>query len=162
MSRRDQIRMTDDEVREFLDGERTVHLATIGPDGAPHLTTLWYGLVDGKIAVWTYAKSQKVKNLQRDPRITALVEAGDSYAQLRGVQIRGVARLSSERDDVMRVAEAVYARNGDRFGGVQYGDEALDEGSRQALEAMSTKRVAIVVEPEDVVTWDHAKLQGAY
>lgn len=162
MSRRDQIRMTDDEVREFLDGERTVHLATIGPDGAPHLTTLWYGLVDGKIAVWTYAKSQKVRNLQRDPRITALVEAGDRYAKLRGVQIRGVARLSSERDDVMRVAEAVYARNGDRFGAVQYQGEALDEGSRQALEAMSAKRVAIVVEPEHVVTWDHAKLQGAY
>lgn len=154
--------MTDDEVAAFLDAHRTVHLATIGPDGAPHLTTLWYGLVDGKVAVWTYAKSQKVKNLERDSRVTALVESGDSYAELRGVQLRGRASVSSDRDTVMRVAEAVYERNAQRFGQVEYQGGGLDRGSREVLEKMSEKRAAIVVEPEHVVSWDHRKLGGTY
>ncbi len=154
--------MTPDEVAAFLDDNRTVHMATIGPDGAPHLTTLWYGLVGGRIAVWTYSRSQKVKNLERDPRITALVEGGDSYAELRGVQIRGTASVSGDRDTVMQVAEAVYSRNAERFGDVEYQGEGLDREARGVLEQMSTKRVAIVVEPDDVVSWDHRKLGGVY
>ncbi|MBI2170044.1 MAG: pyridoxamine 5'-phosphate oxidase family protein [Actinobacteria bacterium] len=162
MSRRSQVQMTDEEVAAFLDGNRTVHLATNGPDGFPHLTTLWYGCVDGRIAVWTYRKSQKVRNLERDPRITALVEAGEQYAALRGVMIRGKARMSTERDDVMAAAEAVYQRNGDRFGDVQFQGLEIDRGTRDALELMSTKRIAIVVEPDEIVSWDHRKLGGVY
>ena len=76
MSRRDQIRMSADEVRAFLDGERTVTCATIGRDGRPHLMPLWYVVRDGELWAWTYAKSQKVRNLERDPRCTLQVEAG--------------------------------------------------------------------------------------
>lgn len=154
--------MTDDEVAALLDEERTVHVGTVGRDGAPHLTTLWYGLLDGRIAVWTYAKSQKIRNLERDPRVTALVERGDSYSQLQGVQIRGRARLSRDHDLLMRVAEAVHTRNADRFGDVQREGAPLDEGTRGVLEEMSAKRVAVIVEPERVVTWDHRKLGGTY
>ena len=172
MSRRDQIAMTPDEVAAFLDENRTAHLATIGPDGAPHLTTLWYGLVDGRIAIWTYRKSQKVKNLERDPRITALVESGDSYAALRGVMITGHAVMSNETADIMRVAEALYLRNGDRFGDVQFPTtegsqggqrpDALDSGTLNVLEHMSAKRTAIIVEPDTIASWDHGKLGGIY
>ena len=154
--------MTDAELAAFLEANRTVHTATIGPDGFPHLTTLWYGMVDGRIAIWTYRKSQKVKNLERDPRMTALVEAGSLYSELKGVMIRGRARLLRDTADVMRVAEAVYARNGDRFGNVEYQGEALDRGTRDALEVMSAKRVAILVDPESIVSWDHNKLGGVY
>lgn len=162
MSRRAQVAMTDDEVTAFLAEQRTAHFGTISRDGAPHLTTLWYGLVDGKVAVWTYGKSQKIRNLERDPRITALIESGDAYSELRGVMLRGRASLSSEPEDVMRVAEAVYLANGERFGAVQYQGEALDRGTRDVLGQMSTKRVAIIVEPETVVSWDHRKLGGVY
>lgn len=154
--------MTDAEVAAFLDEHRTVHLASIGRDGFPHITTLWYGLVDGRIAVWTYAKSQKVRNLERDPRITALVESGDSYNELRGVMIRGQARLSADRSTVLTVADAVYVRNAPRFGAVEYRGAEVDRGAREALEQMSSKRVAIVVEPDEVVSWDHRKLGGVY
>ena len=119
-------------------------------------------MLDGKIAMWTYAKSQKVRNLERDPRLTALVEDGDSYAQLRGVMIRGRASMSTEKADVMAVAEKVYAANADRFGDVQYQGGALNRESLDVLEAMSAKRIAIVVEPEDIVSWDHRKLGGGY
>lgn len=162
MSRRDQILMTDAEVASFLDEQRTVHLGTVGPDGAPHLITMWYGLVDGKIAVWTYRKSQKVKNLERDSRITALVESGDSYSTLQGVMIKGRAAMSADTEQVMRVAEALYLRNGDRFGDVQFQGESLDQGTRDALTQMSAKRLAIVIEPDEVVSWDHRKLGGTY
>jgi len=154
--------MTGEEIAAFLEAQRTVQTATNGPDGFPHLTTLWYGLVDGAIAVWTYRKSQKVKNLERDARITALVESGELYSELRGVMIQGTARLLTEVDDVMRVAELVYTRNADRFGATEYRGGSLDRGSREALEHMSAKRVAIVVEPEIVISWDHAKLGGTY
>lgn len=154
--------MSEDEVSAFLDEHRTVHLASVGPDGMPHLTTLWYGMLDGRVAVWTYRKSQKVRNLERDPRLTALVESGDRYSELRGVMMRGRARLSADRDTVMAVAEAVYVRNAERFGSVQYGGETLDRGTLDVLGQMSTKRVAIVVEPDEVVSWDHRKLGGVY
>lgn len=154
--------MTDDEVAAFLDEHRTVHVATLGAGGAPHLTTLWYGLVDGEVTFWTYASSQKVANLERDPRVAALVEAGDAYSELRGVQLRGRARVSSDHDEVMRTAEAVYVRNADRFGDVEYQGTSVSEGTREVLERMSAKRVAVTVEPEQVVSWDHGKLGSVY
>lgn len=154
--------MTDDEQAAFLAEQRTVHVATNGPDGHPHMTTLWYGLHEGKVAFWTYAKSQKVRNLERDDRITALIEAGGSYSELRGVMLRGRAVLLREKADVMAVAERVYEANAERFGNVSYQGGQLDRGTMDVLEAMSAKRVGIMVEPDDVVTWDHRKLGGAY
>ncbi len=88
MSRRAQIAMTDDEVLEFLDQQRVLVCATLGQDGWPHLAPLWYVLRGGTVWAWTYAKSQKVRNLERDPRASVQVEAGEDYAQLRGVLLR--------------------------------------------------------------------------
>ena len=86
-SRRDLIRMTDEEVEQFLDGRHTMNVATIGPDGRIHLVAMWYGFLEGAPAFWTYGKSQKILNLRRDPRITALVEDGEQYEELRGVEL---------------------------------------------------------------------------
>lgn len=154
--------MTDDEVTAFLDEHRTVQIATLGADGWPHLTTLWYGMVDGELAVWTYRKSQKVRNLERDPRLTALVESGGLYAELRGVMLRGRARMSDHPDVVMQVAQAVYERNAGRFGDVEFKGGTLDQTRVDALQVMSAKRMAVFVEPDEVVTWDHRKLGGLY
>ena len=166
MSRRDQIKMTDDEVRAYIEAGRDLHMATIGPDGAPHMVTMWYGLVDGNFAVWTYGKSQKVLNLQRDPRITCLLADGDTYSTLRGVQVVGRAELLHDPEDVARIGEAVHVRNAHRFGDVEIpapqGGTEVDEGTRDVLRVMGAKRVGIVVHPDQVVSWDHGKLGGTY
>lgn len=151
MSRRDLIRMTPEEVDAFLQGRHTMSLATIGADGQPHLVAMWYGFHDGKPAVWTYAKSQKVVNLRRDPRITAMIETGDTYDQLKGVELVGTARIIEDRAAVIGVGRSL----GERYGGGQAAPDA-------ALEVMGAKRVAIVIDVERVVSWDHAKLGGTY
>ncbi len=88
MSRRDQIKMSDDEVEAFLAEQKTVICASNGHDGYPHLMPLWFVVRDGRIWAWTYASSQKVKNLERDPRATLQIEDGTEYAELRGVMFR--------------------------------------------------------------------------
>lgn len=154
MSRRDQIRMTEDEVRAFLDEHKTLQVASINRDGTPHLVAMWYGLLDdGDLAFWTYGKSQKVLNLRRDPRLTCLVEDGEKYEELRGVSISGTGVVSEDRDTVMRVGEAVYAR---------YNAGTLDDAAREGIEYAGAKRVAVTVRPEKIVSWDHRKLGGTY
>jgi PPOX class probable F420-dependent enzyme len=154
MSRRDQIRMTDDEVRALLDEQRTLQVASINRDGTPHLVAMWYGLLDGgELAFWTYGKSQKVFNLRRDPRVTCLVEAGDTYEELRGVSITGTGVVSEDREAVMRVGEAVYA---------QRNTGPLDDAAREGIRYAGAKRVAVTVRADKVVSWDHRKLGGAY
>lgn len=145
---RERIRMTDAEVAGFLAAERTVQVASIGPDGAPHLVPMWFGLIGGRIAMWTYAKSQKAANLRRDPRLTCLVEAGERYGELRGVSLAGRAELSDDYDTVYSVGEAIHRRY----------QGAMTPASRAGLEAESHKRIAILVEPVDTVSWDHRKL----
>src|SRR4051812_28890536 len=88
-SKRSQIAMTDDEIAAYLESERVLNVATIGPTGHPHLVAMWYAMFDGQPAFWTFGKSQKILNLRRDPKMTGLVESGDSYDQLRGVELRG-------------------------------------------------------------------------
>jgi nitroimidazol reductase NimA-like FMN-containing flavoprotein (pyridoxamine 5'-phosphate oxidase superfamily) len=88
-SRRDAIKMTDDEVWAFLDGRHTLQTASINKDGTPHLVAMYYAVMDGRIAFWTYGKSQKVLNLQRDPRISVMVETGEAYSDLKGVTVTG-------------------------------------------------------------------------
>ena len=149
-SLRERIRMTDDEAAEFLATERTVQVASIGPDGTPHLVPMWFAVIDGRIAFWTYAKSQKALNLRRDPRITCLVEAGDSYGELRGVSITGRADIADDYETVFDVGAAVYAR--------YQGD--MNHASRQGVENEARKRVAIFVNPEKVASWDHRKISA--
>lgn len=152
MSRRAEITMTEAEIADFLAPPRNLQVATINRDGTPHLVTMYYAVIDDRIAFWTYRKSQKVLNLKRDPRITVLVEDGKSYGELRGVSIAGRAILSEDREAVMDVGKRLFVR--------YFGD--LNEAAMAGVEASGAKRIAITVEPEHVVSWDHGKLGGGY
>ena len=154
MSSRDAVRMTDGEVDAFLRSARKVQVATVGRDGAPHLTTLFHVVDDdGRIAFWTYGRSQKVLNLERDPRITCLVEDGLEYAELRGVSVTGTAEVVRDVDRVAEVGTAGALR---MIGADS--PEALGDLGRAVVARHARKRVAIVVTPERVASWDHAKL----
>ena len=150
--RRDAIKMSDEEIRAFLEAGRDLQVASINADGTPHLVTMWYAMQDGEIAFWTYGKSQKIINLRRDPRLTVLVATGEVYEQLKGVSIQGQAEIVDDRDDVLRYGEAVY----ERYWG------PLNDTVLEGVRAMSSKRVVIVVKPAKILSWDHSKLGGAY
>jgi PPOX class probable F420-dependent enzyme len=154
-SRRDQIKLTEDEQRELLESERVVTVASQGPRGWPHLMPLWYVLRDGEIWIWTYAKSQKVKNLERDPRATLLVETGHEYTELRGVQIEAEAEIIRGTERVVAFAKELTVRYGE-------GIESVEGDAAKALEAQAPKRVAIRFAPKRVASWDHGKLGGTY
>jgi len=154
VSRRDQIKMTPDEVRAFLEEERTVTCATNGRDGLPHLMPLWYVLREDTLWAWTYAKSQKTKNLERDPRATLQVEAGLDYAELRGVMLR--CDVVVHRDP--EVIEGIAIGLVDRYSGP--GPEF--DPVREAFRKQVPKRVGLEFAERDRVTWDHRKLGGAY
>ncbi|MBP17195.1 MAG: PPOX class F420-dependent enzyme [Acidimicrobiaceae bacterium] len=152
-SRRELIRMTVDEVEAFIAAKMSLQVGTIERDGSIHLSTLWYGIIDGSIVFETYTRSQKIVNLQRDDRITVLLEDGDSYETLRGVMIKGRANLYSDDGDVLPVAEAVIRRNQ---------PEIPEEHVPAAAVQMAAKRTAVVVVPEKVVSWDHTKLGDTF
>jgi len=150
VSRREQIQMTEAEVLTFLDEERTVVCATNGPRGFPHLMPLWYVVRDGEIWAWTYAKSQKVKNLERDARATLQVETGESYDQLRGVMFECDVIVHRETSLVQAFGEELFQR--------YVGDPATEMVAAQA-----PKRVALQFREQRRATWDHRKLaQGVY
>ncbi|HEU4514349.1 MAG TPA: pyridoxamine 5'-phosphate oxidase family protein [Nocardioidaceae bacterium] len=147
---RDLVRMSDAEIEEFLAGHKKVQVATVNPDGSPHLTTLFYVVDEGRIAFWTYARSQKVKNLERDPRVTCLVETGDDYFELRGVSVSGRAELVTDEDGIRAIGTAVASRMVD---GADLGDIGRGEVERQVR-----KRVGVVVVPTRTASWDHRKM----
>jgi PPOX class probable F420-dependent enzyme len=154
MAGRDEVRMSGDEIDAFLRANRKVQVATVGKDGAPHLTTLFHiVLEDGRLGFWTYASSQKVRNLERDPRITCLVEDGEDYFELRGVSIRGTAELLREYDDVLALGTDVAVR----MLGVGSAD-ALGDMGNDVVRAQARKRVGVLVTPERVASWDHRKM----
>jgi PPOX class probable F420-dependent enzyme len=157
LSRRDQIKMSDEEVLAFLDEERTVICATVGRDGWPHLMPLWYVVRDGEIWSWTYAKSQKVKNLERDPRATLQVEAGLEYQELRGVMLKCEVEIVSDTDAVADFGRALFARQA----GIPVADLPAEVGDMVAAQA--PKRVALHFVERERATWDHRKLSaGVY
>ncbi len=149
-NQRAMIRMTDDEVRSFLEHSRTATMATTGPGGFPHLVAMWYGLLDGRVCFETKTKSQKVQNLRRDPRIACMVEGGQTYDELRGVSIEGRATIIDdlESDSYWAAGVSLF----ERYTG-PYTDEM-----RPFVETMMNKRVVVVVEPERTRSWDHRKL----
>jgi PPOX class probable F420-dependent enzyme len=155
LSRRDQIKLTPEEQLELLESERVVIVATHGPRGWPHVMPLWYVVRDGEIWIWTYAKSQKVRNLERDPRATLLVETGDEYRELRGVQIEAEAELIRDPERVLDYAKEMTVRYTDGIDSVE-GDAAV------ALQAQAPKRVAIRFRSRRMASWDHRKLGGTY
>ena len=152
MNRRDIIRMNDEEIRVFLEEERTVQIATNDHDGWPHLIAMWYVVIQDQLVFWTYAKSQKTANLRRDAKLTCLVETGERYEELRGVQIKGQAIIKEDRETVQRIGETIF----ERYTG------PLNDTIRQMVTAQATKRVVVFVEPKEIVSWDHRKLGGAY
>ena len=153
MSGRDAVRMSDREVEGFLHDNVKVQVASIGRDGMPHLTTLFYVVLDGRIAFWTYARSQKIRNLERDPRISCLVEDGIDYFELRGVSMTGRAEIVRDTDRIREIGSAVAVR----MVGAASLDELGDFG-RATVEKQVTKRVAVVVHPDHVASWDHRKM----
>jgi PPOX class probable F420-dependent enzyme len=155
VSRRDQIVMTSEEQRELLDSERVVTVSTNGPRGWPHSMPMWFTVRDGEIWVWTYAKSQKVRNLERDPRATLLVETGTEYVELRGVQIEAEAELVRDPEAVLDFGRELTIRYAEGIDSVE-GDAAA------ALQAQAAKRVAIRFRAARVASWDHRKLGGSY
>jgi len=153
---RDRVTMTPDEVAELLSSCRKVQLATISPDGWPHLVTMYYTLVDGRVAFWTYRTSQKALNLSRDPRISCLVETGDAYFDLRGVQVQGVVETITDPDEVYAIGLSV----GRVVGGGAAGAAASLPGDaiNEYVASAARKRYAYIVEPRRVISWDHTKL----
>jgi general stress protein 26 len=159
-SRRDQIKLSPDEQRELLDSERVVVVASAGPRGWPHLMPLWYlpretGGGAYEIWIWTYAKSQKVRNLERDSRATLLIETGHEYPELRGVMIEARAHIHRDLETVAEFGKQLTVRYSEGISSVE-GDAAA------ALEAQAAKRVAIQFEAVRTATWDHRKLGGVY
>ena len=154
MSRRDAIKMSTEEADAFLAEERTVTCATNGRNGFPHLMPLWYVLRDDRIWAWTYAKSQKTKNLERDPRATLQVEAGLDYPELRGVMLR--CEVVVHRD--VEVIEGIAMGLVDRYNGP--GPEF--DPVRDAFRKQAPKRVGLEFVERDRVTWDHRKLRATY
>ena len=152
--RRSAIAMTQEEQDAFLREGHTLQVASVGPSGHPHLVAMWYALIDGKVAFTTYEKSQKVLNLRRNPKISVMLEAGEQYNLLRGLVIEGTARIV-EGDVPLnaRVAATSSSR--------KPGELVTAPPSEQTLRAVA-KRVTIIVEPETVYSWDHAKLGGTY
>ncbi|MCW2784328.1 MAG: pyridoxamine 5-phosphate oxidase [Marmoricola sp.] len=147
---RNAVEMSDAELAEFLEANTKVQVATIGPEGEPHLTTLFYVLEDGKLGFWTYGRSQKILNLRRDPRITCLVEDGTDYFELRGATITGTARLVEDYDEILALGSKVAKVLAGGLDLGEFGDEIV---KKQAL-----KRVAVIVEPTKIATWDHRKM----
>jgi Pyridoxamine 5'-phosphate oxidase len=147
VSRRHQIVMTAAEVAALLDEERTVTCATNGRDGWPHLMPLWYVVRDGELWAWTYAKSQKVRNLERDARCTLQVETGEEYAQLRGVMLACEAVIHRELETVAQLGAEIGARHG---------------VPPEAMRAQAAKRVGLQFVERRRATWDHRKLGGTY
>jgi PPOX class probable F420-dependent enzyme len=152
--RRDLIRMTDEEVDAFLHGRRVMNVATHNHDGTIHLVAMWYGFTpDGRPAFETFSKSQKVQNLRRDPRITVLVESGDVYEELRGVELVGSAEVTEDQDVLQPIARNVVERY----------MEGVGPDDVEAVAAMMARnRSAIVINVERTVSWDHTKLGGTY
>jgi PPOX class probable F420-dependent enzyme len=149
VKQRDVIKMTQEEIDEFLAGWHTMNCATTNHDGTIHLVAMWYGFLEGCPALETKAKSQKVQNLRRNPQITCLVEEGDAYDQLRGVEIVGRGEIIEDPDRIFELGISVV----ERTTGATYTEEM-----RPAVEAMINKRVVVKIHAEKYVTWDHRKL----
>jgi nitroimidazol reductase NimA-like FMN-containing flavoprotein (pyridoxamine 5'-phosphate oxidase superfamily) len=141
--------MTDEEIAAFIDDQSKFQLATINRDGTPHLVTMFAGLVENKIAFWTYRTSRKAHNLARDPRVTCLIETGTDYFELRGLMLYGSARVLTDPNDVRYVGGEVVRR--------MMGLEDED-AIASVVDQTAAKRYAYVVEPTGVASWDHRKL----
>ncbi len=151
--------MTPDEVQSFLADNTVLQVATLGSDGWPHVAPMWYVMDGDKIVFRSFTKSQKIVNLTRNPNLTVLVESGDEYSQLRGVMIKGTARLI----DVVDYVITIYGELAAKYPMINDTKMEMDQQAREAaFGRFAAKNTAVVVEPVKVVTWDHTKLGGGY
>ena len=148
VKQRDVIKMTPEEVDAFLAERRPMSMCTMNHDGTIHAVAMWYGFLDGSVAIESKAKSQKVQNLRRDPRMTCLFEDGDTYEELRGVELVGRAEIIDDLDMMFPLGVSVFERY---YGG-------YTEDLRPYVETMLHKRVVVKLNVDRVVTWDHRKL----
>ena len=148
VNRRSEIAMSPEEIDAFLQHERTATMCSMHPDGSIHAVAMWYGFLDGVLTVETKAKSQKVQNLKRDPRLTFLVEAGERYEELRGVELVGKARVIDDPEQIWKLGISVWERSVGPY----------DESQRDGLAMMLNKRVLVTIDVDRVVSWDHRKL----
>jgi PPOX class probable F420-dependent enzyme len=155
VSRRDQITLSDAEQLELLQSERVAVITSNGPRGWPHSMPMWFVVRDGVIWVWTYAKSQKVRNLERDPKATLLVETGVEYTELRGVMIESEVEIHRDPEVVLQFGKDLTVRYSE-------GIDSIEGDAAAALQAQASKRVAISFPPSRTATWDHRKLGGTY
>ena len=153
-SRRSQITMSAEEQRAYLDSQRILNVGTIGPSGHPHLVAMWYAYVDDALTFWTFAKSQKIVNLRRDSRMTGLVESGEAYNELRGVELIGSGEIIDDYERVLAIGKAVAVRYN--------GEAALSDAALPFIEAQAHKRLGVEFRIERTVSWDHTKLSGSY
>lgn len=151
--KRSQIQMTDDEIATFLSSSKTMSLATLERDGAPHQAAMWFCLVGGSVVFWTFRKSQKAVNLIRDPRASILVESGETYSTLKGVQISCKCSLIDGEAEVREVGRILFKR--------YFGSEDTEENESSFM-ATANKRVAFRAETLHIASWDHGKLIGGY
>ncbi|WP_139978505.1 pyridoxamine 5'-phosphate oxidase family protein [Nocardioides litoris] len=147
-NQRAQVVMSDDEVEEFLHQQRSATIATLGPQGRPHLVAMWYAVHDGAVWIETKAKSQKVVNLRRDPTMSFLVETGHTYDQLRGVSLEGTATIIEDESVVWDVCVNVFERY----------NAPYTEELRPFVEVMAKNRVVVRLDPVRTRSWDHRKL----
>jgi len=146
---RDAVRMTDAEITALLAECKSLQVATLDKDGAPHLTTVWFALHEGAWLFETYGKSQKVVNMRRDPRVAVLCEQGTTYDDLRGVSVQGRAEIIDSGERLMDLMKVIVDRNHPGMGPEQIASVAAQ---------MAQKRVVVAVRPEKVISWDHRKL----
>ncbi len=156
MKRRDQIKLTPEERDTFLAQPNACTLAAIGKEGYPQLTAMWFALIDGKFHFATYAKSQKVKNFERNPKCSVLVEDGASYAELRGYSVEGEAEIVEDTELVF--LELCEISNSTTL----IEPESAGTAVEGQIRARAQKRVAIRVQPVREISWDHRKLGGSY
>ena len=157
MPRRDQIRMTDAEIRNFLRTHKTIILNSIGPDGVPHPMPMWFVADDDLVvSMATFRGTQKIVNLQRDPRVSLLVESGREYSELKGVVIYGTAELSEDTDAIIATLVAASQKETTET------DAEVSTAMKEGMRKSASKRILIRVKPDRVVSWDHSKLGGTY
>lgn len=154
--KRHLIRLTPEERQSFLENGRTIYLASNGEDGFPHLIAMWYAVDgDGSIVMTTFRKAQKVRNLERDPRCSLLLEEGSTYDKLKGLFLRGRVEIVDDEERTLRTLGIVGAR----MAGAK---EPVPPEALEAMRGQARKRVTLVFRAEKTRSWDHGKLGGAY
>jgi PPOX class probable F420-dependent enzyme len=150
VKRRDQIKMTPEEVEAYLDAPRSLNVASFNHDGSIHLVAMWFAMDGGDVVFWTYGKSQKILNLQRDPRVTCLVEDGDAYDKLRGVELVGTAEVITDWPDILDIGIKV----------VEKYQMPVTEETKPFIEQVGAKRFGVRIKVDKIVSWDHTKVEG--